>query len=265
MRLEHRRILITGGSSGIGLALARTLAANNEVVIAGRDVSKLKGAQADIPSVQTLRLDVTSEDDARAAIDWIEGHLGGLDVLINNAGVLKRHAWDSADAERSADEEIGVNLTGSVRMTRLALPLLRRSEEGAVVFLSSALALVSAPGLAVYAATKAATHSLARSLRAELANQVKVFDVLPPWVDTQLARDFGGHKLPPQLVAQQIVRGLTDDRFEIRIGRVKQLAPLSRIAPALADRIVARDTQLVSAAPPSPPSPAKRMARRQAG
>lgn len=243
MRLEGRRILITGGSSGIGLALAQVLAANSAVVIGGRDASKLERAQAEVPSVRTLRLDVDSEEEARAATAWIEAHFGGIDVLVNNAGVLKRYALDSAEAERSAAEEIAVNLTGSVRMTRLALPLLRSSEDGAVVFLSSALALVSAPGMAVYAATKAALHSLARSLRAELANEVKVFDVLPPWVDTQLARDFAGQKLPPHLVAQEIVRGLADDRFEIRIGRVKQLAPLSRIAPRLADRIVARDTR----------------------
>jgi uncharacterized oxidoreductase len=129
---------------------------------------------------------------------------------------------------------------GSLRMTRLALPLLRRSDDGAVVFLSSALALVSAPGLAVYAATKAATHSLARSLRRELADEIKVFEVVPPLVDTELAADIGGNKLSPEQVAREIVRGLRRDRYDIEVGRVRQLAVLGRLAPSWADRIVAR-------------------------
>jgi uncharacterized oxidoreductase len=107
------------------------------------------------------------------------------------------------------------------------------------VFVSSALALTASPGLATYAASKAAVHSLARSLRAELAGQVRVFDVLPPFVDTQLATSFGGAKLSTLGVAADIVDGLRRDRLEIRIGRVKALATVGRIWPSMADRIIA--------------------------
>lgn len=247
MRLTHRRILITGGGSGIGLALARALVPANQVVIAGRDREKLGRARAAVPSLDTLRLDVTSEEDARGAITWIEERLGGLDLLVNSAGVFRHEAFERPDAERAASEEVAVNLLGSVRMTRLALPLLRRSDDGAVVFFSSALALVSAPGMGVYAATKAAVHSLARSLRSELAGEVKVFDVLPPWVDTELADGIGVEKMSPQRVADEIVRSLVKNRFEIRIGRVNRLAVLSRLVPSLADAIVARSTVVLRA------------------
>lgn len=242
MRLAERRILITGGTSGIGLALARSLAPENTVVIAGRDERKLEEARASTSRLRALRLDVTSEDDARRAIGWVREQVGGLDLLVNSAGVFRSGAFDEAGAERAAQADVEINLLGSVRMTRLALPLLRRSDDGGVVLLSSALALVSAPRMAVYAATKAAIHSLARSLRAELGGQVKMFDVLPPWVESELSHAVRGAKITPDHVAGEIVAGLSKDRYEIRVGRIKQLAVIGRISPRLADSIAARAT-----------------------
>ena len=240
MQLEQRKILITGGGSGIGLALAKALAPTNEVVIAGRDVRKLERAKAGLSALHTLRLDVSSEGEARAAVDWMTTRLGGMDLLINSAGVLNGRAFESA-ADSGTTEEVVVNVVGSVRMTRIALPLLRRSDDGAVVFFSSALALAASPGVAVYAATKAAVHSLARSLRAELRNQIKVFDILPPAVDTELARGIWGTKMPAARVIDEIVRALRRDQFDLYIGRIKALGVISRLAPAFADAILSRE------------------------
>lgn len=240
MRLEQRKILITGGGSGIGLALAQALAPANDVVIAGRDVEKLERAKAGLPVLHTLRLDVTSEEEARTGVAWMADRFGGIDLLVNSAGVLHGQ-FESATADQTTADEVGINLLGSARMTRAALPLLRRSDDGAVVFFSSALALGASPGLAVYAATKAAIHSLARSLRAELRNAVKVFDILPPFVDTDLARGLGRTKLPAARVADKIVHAIAQDQFEVPIGRIKALGLISRVAPSLADAILARE------------------------
>jgi uncharacterized oxidoreductase len=242
VRLTERRILITGGGSGIGLALARALAPENTVAIGGRNAAKLEQARDGDPRLRILQLDVTSEEDVRRAMTWVDEHLGGLDVLINSAGVLRSGAFDETGAEQAALENVEINLLGSVRMTRLALSLLRRSDDGAVVLVSSALALVSSPRMAVYAATKAAVHSLARSLRAELGGEVKVFDVLPPWVESDLSHTVRGKKITVEHVADEIVAGLRKDRFEIRVGRIKQLAVIARISPSLADSIAARAT-----------------------
>lgn len=243
VRLTQRNILITGGGSGIGLALGRALAPENRVAIAGRDEAKLEAARAAVPRLQTLRLDVTSEPDARRAIGWVEEHLGGLDLLVNSAGVFRSGEVDGPGADEAAIEDVEVNLLGTVRMTRLALPLLRRSEDGAVVLLSSALALVASPRMSVYAATKAAVHSLARSLHAELEGEVEVFDVLPPWVESELSRSVRGSKIAPERVASEIVDGLRKGRPEIRVGRIKQLSVIGRISPSLADAISARATR----------------------
>jgi len=126
-------------------------------------------------------------------------------------------------------------------MTRLSLPLLAASAEGGVLFVSSAVAVAAVPGFAVYAATKAAVHSLARSLRAELRpTGIRVFEVLPPVVATEMTRDLDVPKIPPSVVGDAVLNGLVRDREQIPVGRVGGLLGLARIAPRLADRIVQR-------------------------
>jgi len=241
LKLTGKRILITGGGSGIGLELARRLAENNRVAVAGRDEARLARARADTPSLAACRLDLTSEDEASEALAWVERELGGLDVLVNNAGLLRAYALTDPDAAAKTREDIDVNLLGTLRMTRLALPLLRDSAAGAIVYISSAVALGAVPGLSVYAATKAAVHSLARSLRLELEpSRIRVFEVLPPVVDTGPANDFDVPKLSPAAVASAIVTGIEHDREEIRVGRVRALAVVARIRPSLADRLLIR-------------------------
>ena len=249
MELEGKRILITGGGSGIGLELATRLAEANEVVIGGRDEAKLELARAGAPALRALRLDVSSEDEARRALAWISSELGGLDLLVNNAGVMRGDALSAPEAACGGAEEIEVNLGGPVRMTRLALPLLEAAPQAGVVFISSAVALTAVPELAVYAATKAAVHSLARSLRAGLRERgIRVFEVLPPVVDTDLARNLDVAKIPPALVVDAILRGVARDREQIPVGQVGQLAFLAWVAPRLADRILTRALRPAEAA-----------------
>jgi uncharacterized oxidoreductase len=241
MKLAGKTILVTGGGSGMGLELARRLADSNQVVIAGRDEERLERARAHTPTLSTRRLDVTSEDQARDAIAWLMSEFEGLDVLVNNAGLFRGYELSDADAYAKSSADVDVNIVGALRMTRLALPLLEASRAGAVVFMSSAVALAAVPGFAVYAATKAAVHSLARSLRAELEPRgIRVFEVLPPVVDTGAAQDLDVPKLAPGIVADAIIAGVERDRDEIRVGQVRQLAPLARIMPSLADRLVTR-------------------------
>src|SRR5262245_27101536 len=241
MKLSGKRIFITGGGSGIGLALARRLASDNEVVVSGRDQERLERARADTPALAVRKLDVCSEDEAGAALTWIERELGGLDVLVNNAGLLRAYALTDSDAAAQAREDVDVNLLGALRMTRLALPLLRASGAGAIVYISSAVALAAVPGFSVYAATKAAVHSLARSLRLELApTGIRVFEVLPPVVDTGPVNDLDVPKVSPEAVAAAILAGIERDREEIRVGQVRALAVVARIRPSLADRLLTR-------------------------
>src|SRR6266540_4560221 len=117
MRTTGQKILITGGGSGIGLALARRLAPDNMVVIAGRDEAKLARARDGTPGMRSLRLDVTSEEEASRAVAWLAEEIGGLSILVNNAGTMNGSRFESEDAA-AAEADVQINLLGTVRMTR---------------------------------------------------------------------------------------------------------------------------------------------------
>jgi uncharacterized oxidoreductase len=242
MKITGLRVLVTGGGSGIGLALARRLAVNNAVVIAGRDLEKLQGAAQGLPSLRTWRLDVTDETQSAHAIENIVGALGGLDLLVNAAGTVQAYGLEDPDAAALTERDVQTNILGSLRMTRLALPYLRGEPEAAVVLISSVVAIAPAPGFAVYSATKAAVRSIARSFRRELTG-IRVFEVLPTWVDTPPARGLDVPKLTTDAVAAKIVGGLERDRLQIRIGRTGTVDLINRLSPSLAEALVARATR----------------------
>jgi uncharacterized oxidoreductase len=243
VRPNGLKVLITGGGSGIGLATARQLARDNEVVIAGRDRNRLEAAIDQNPLLRMQLLDVSAEAQARRAIGDIVSELGGLDLLVNAAGVIDAYGIDSPKAERAAERDVQTNLLGSIRMVRLTLPYLRRQQRAGIVLFSSVVAIAPAPGYAVYSATKAAVHSLARSLRQELAGEVAIFDVLPPWVDTDQASGLDVPKIGPDDVARAIVEALERDRTDVLVGRARLVSLVDRVSPSLADRLVARATR----------------------
>jgi short-subunit dehydrogenase involved in D-alanine esterification of teichoic acids len=245
MRTSRHLVLVTGGSSGIGLALTRALAsAGNTVVIAARDPHRLAAAAKQVPGVHSLRLDLADLAGLPGVLDEVRSRFGPISLLVNNAAALHRYRFlDGDGAAEKVTEEITTNVLGTIQLTRLALPQLLGHQDAAVVTLSSILTYVAAPQLPVYSATKAALHSFSRSLRAALADSpVRVFDVLPPLVDTEPVRHLPGPKLPPEAVARAVLAGIAADRYEIKIGPTALISWLSRLTPGLADRIVARRT-----------------------
>jgi short-subunit dehydrogenase involved in D-alanine esterification of teichoic acids len=245
MRTDHHLALVTGGSSGIGLALARALAeAGNTVIIGARHRDRLAAAVAQLPGAHAVPLDIADIAGLSGSLDDVQARFGPISLLVNNAAAFYRYRYlDSPDAAEKITEEITTNVLGTIQLTRIALPQLLQHRSAAVITLSSILAYVAAPQVPVYTATKAALHSFSRSLRATLANSpVKVFDVLPPLVDTAPVQHIPGTKIQPEVVARAVLAGIAADRYEIKIGRTAQIARLSRIAPGLADRVVARRT-----------------------
>jgi uncharacterized oxidoreductase len=217
--------------------------AENRVVIAGRDEAKLASVVRDNPLLRARVLDVTDEDQARGAVERVARELGGLTLLVNSAGTIAGSDGPEPDVAALAERDVQTNFLGSLRVTRLALPYLRQADDAAVVFLSSVVAIAPAPGFAVYSATKAAVHSLARSLRHELAGQIRVFDVLPTWVDTALADSLDVRKLAPETVADELIRAMARDRYEVLVGQAGVVALVNRVSPGLAETLVARATR----------------------
>lgn len=188
MNLSHNTILITGGASGIGLALAeRFLAADNTVIVCGRREDKLKEAQAASPQLHTRVCDVGNPDDRAALFAWATQTFPGLNVLINNAGIQQRMQLQQAPEWATLHNEIAINLDAPVHLSTLLIPHLAKQPHAAIINVSSGLAFAPLAFAPVYCATKAALHSFTLSLRHQLSNTaISVIEIIPPAVNTDL-------------------------------------------------------------------------------
>ena len=191
-------ILITGGGSGIGRALAGAFhAAGNRVIVAGRRKAALDETVAANPGMDSIVLDVADAADIQAvAAKLVQDH-PSLNVLINNAGIMRienvlAEPVDLTDAEAS----ITSNLLGPIRLTAALLPHLRRQARSTIINVSSGLAFVPMAAVPTYNATKAAIHSYTQSLRFQLREtSVEVIELVPPGVATEL---LPGHSANPR-------------------------------------------------------------------
>jgi uncharacterized oxidoreductase len=174
MEMTNNTVLVTGGGSGIGRGLAEFLhRSGNTVIIAGRRRDLLRTVAEANPGMQYLHLDLTDP----ASIDQLTAELTGLNVLINNAGVM--HA--------PVEATVGTNLLGPIRLTTAVLPTLLAQPRAAIVNVTSALAFVPKADAPTYSATKAALHSYTESLRHQLRDtSVEVIEVIPPQVETDM-------------------------------------------------------------------------------
>ncbi|MFD5140858.1 SDR family oxidoreductase [Streptomyces sp. NPDC058378] len=190
MKMTGNTILITGGTSGIGLGLALRLhEAGNKVIVAGRRKELLDEITAEHPGIDALVLDVADPDSIAQARETVAASHPGLNVLVNNAGIqLLESVLDPAGLQ-AAEDHITTNLLGTIRMTYAFLPLLVGKADAVIVNVTSALAFVPLPFTPTYSATKAALHSFSESLRIQLASAdtgVQVIEVIPPAVRTTL-------------------------------------------------------------------------------
>ncbi|MFI1353911.1 SDR family oxidoreductase [Streptomyces sp. NPDC020898] len=190
MKMTGNTILITGGTSGIGLGLALRLhEAGNKVIVAGRRKELLDEITAGYPGIDALVLDVADPDSIARARESVAASHPGLNVLVNNAGImLPENLLDPAELA-VAEDHITVNLLGSIRMTYAFLPLIAGKDDAAVMNVTSALAFVPYAIAPTYGATKAALHSFSESLRIQLAGAdagIQVIEMVPPGVRTTL-------------------------------------------------------------------------------
>jgi len=191
MKITENCVLITGGASGIGFALAEELLRRgNEVIICGRREEKLREARRRHRKLAARVCDLAHEDERLALCEWVVREFPQLNVLLNNAGIqLPIDFVRSVRGMNSAASEIAVNLEAPIRLSSLLLPHLKRRPEAAIVNVTSALAFVPLASVPVYSATKAALHSFTLSLRHQLRRtSVEVIEIVPPIVDTELYR-----------------------------------------------------------------------------
>lgn len=241
MKLNNRTILITGGTSGIGLELARQLLSKgNTVLITGRDEDKLIATKRTLPMVNTFRSDASKPDDIAALYTAVCDKFPTLDTLINNAGIMRNLDLNQQRSLTDVTKEIDIDLTGPIQMVQQFLPHLKTQRNALIVNLSSGLAFVPFPLSPIYSAAKAAIHAYTRCLRVQLKGTgISVVELAPPGVETPLfraefAEEMKGQKgMPVEDLAKKAIAGIEAGKAEIRPGLSNVLYFLSRLAPQL--------------------------------
>jgi uncharacterized oxidoreductase len=227
-------VLITGGATGIGFALAeKFVSAGSVAIVCGRRKSKLQAAREKLPALNTKQCDVSVESERRSLLRWTTTRFPTLNILINNAGIQRQMDFASPTLARlpsSKDDEVAINLAAPVRLCALFTPKLLKREKAAIMNISSGLAFVPIAMMPIYCATKAAIHSFTLSLRHQLRDtSVRVFEAAPPTTDTELDRTFAGEQeeayrgISPQEVAAAIIEGMKADKEQIIVGEAQGL------------------------------------------
>lgn len=227
MDLATKRVLITGGASGIGLAFTEELIrlGCKDLAIVGRREQPIQQLITNHPGVQFLPIlaDLNRSESTKSIIDQIEHHWGKLDLLINNAGVVAASELESQPDEDIINQ-ITINLTGLILLTKKALPLLKRSDEAAIINVSSGLGYIARPFYSVYAATKAAVRQFSDALRRELFHYpIHIMTAYPTATDTPMMKTIARSNMDdPNMVARQTLAALQRKEINVIFGGAKR-------------------------------------------
>lgn len=237
MQTTNNTVLITGGGSGIGFETAKLLSSlGNIVIITGRNKAKLDAAAAQLPNTTAIVADITDAAAVDQLVERMAKDFPGLNMLFNNAGHAYAYLLSAdADAYSKAVDEFNTNVLSTIRLTEKLWSQLVSQPAAAVVNISSIVSFVPALRIPTYSATKAALHSYSQSLRyALLSTSVKVFEVMPPLVDTDFAKELSGQKMRPAEVAATIINGIENNVYEIHVGATAALYTVFRESPEAA-------------------------------
>jgi uncharacterized oxidoreductase len=236
--MQGNTILVTGGTSGIGQALAaELLARGNIVLVTGRSEERLAATRATLPGVHTFLCDQSDLASIERACGEIVAAFPTLNMLINNAGIgLKRNLNNMNAPLAELDVEIRTNLIGPLQLIQQLLPQLKRQPRAMIANVTSGLAFVPMPLKPIYCATKAAMHSYTQSLRVQLARtNVAVIELVPPATDTDFNKgqeDMNtAHLMSPTTFARAAVGGMEAGKAEVLPGLARVLRLLGRINP----------------------------------
>jgi uncharacterized oxidoreductase len=226
MKLTGNTIFITGGGSGIGRALAEALhQRGNKVIISGRRKANLAATIEANPGMDSIELNIADPASVRRVAAELISRYPNLNVLINNAGIMQVDDVAGDVDDGLIASTIATNLMGPIRLTSALVEHLKKQESAAVLNVSSVLGFVPMAIAAVYSSTKAALHSYSQSLRFKLRNSsVRVLEVIPPWVRTELLNSSEESRaMPLDEFLQETMEALATGADEIMVARAKFL------------------------------------------
>lgn len=236
MRLINKRIVITGATSGIGLALVKQLSPQNQLIVVAKDNGKLQRLAVQYANITTIQADLSDITATELAAKKITTQYQHIDVLINNAAI--QHAVQLLDEDylfQHIQQEINVNLTSICSLVYLLLPTLLHTQTAIILNVNSGLALAPKTTSAIYCATKAALNAFSQSLNYQLAStNISVQQAFLPLVNTNMTQGRGSGKISAQQAAANIITGMEKNIVAHDIGKVKLLRLLLRLAPSFA-------------------------------
>jgi len=241
MELQNSTVLITGGTSGIGLELVKQLTERGaNIIITGRNLNNLTETQKRFQKVHVFQSDVSNPENIRQLYDDVIRQFPDLNILINNAGEMR--LLDLQDREKSLENmnrEIEINLSGTIRMVHQFLPHLIRKRAAAIVNVSSGIAFMPYSAAPVYSASKAGVRAYTQALRLQLKEtSVKVFEMIPPGVNTNLQNDWVLPTNPSMMMdvdkmVSVAIKGLQKDKPELKPLLISIIKWVSRIIPGI--------------------------------
>lgn len=237
MKTQNNTVLITGGSAGIGFEIAKLFALRgNQVIITGRNAERLQQAAAQLENTTAIVSDVSNPADVDQLVARLNKDFPTLNLVINNAGRAFYYSLseDGIQASDKAGEEMTTNYLSIISLTEKLLPLLKKQSEAALVNVSSIVAFVPGHTTATYSASKAALHAYTQAMRYTLAKDtaIKVFELMPPLVNTDFSQEIGGiNGISPTVVAQDLLTALETDTYEIHVGNTATLYKLFLSSP----------------------------------
>ena len=242
MKLTQNTILITGGSSGIGLELSKELLKrNNTVIICGRSSERLKGAKKKYPKLEIVQCDIAKENDCKRLVDWINENHPEINILINNAAIVhKANFFNTTDAINKANQEIEVNFIGPLRLIHMLSCQLISNNSPVIINITTGLIYAPRADYPFYNSTKSALHSFTQVIRKQLIkSRVKVVEVMFPVVDTPWHKGNAPKiAITPQKAVAEMLKELQKGKLEVRVGAVKFLYKLARVSPKLAFKLI---------------------------
>jgi uncharacterized oxidoreductase len=235
MDANNQTILITGGTSGIGLALVNQLSKNNCILVLARSHKKMETLFGSISNIHCYCCDLSSQTAVTQALQCIIKNHPNISIVINNAGIQYTPLFTADDFTlESINEELQVNLHAPLIISAMLIKHWRQhNQQSAIVNISSALAIFPKTSAAVYCATKAALHNFSRALSYQLENTcTHVQEAILPLVDTAMTKGRAGKKISAQMAAAEIIAGICKNKKIIYVGKTKWLPLLMRINPS---------------------------------
>lgn len=241
MDLKNSTVLITGGTSGIGLELVKQLTElGANIIITGRDLIRLSETQSQFPKIHIFQSDVSDQDSIRNLYNKVSKQFPDLNILINNAGEMRLlDLQDNTLSLENLTREIDINLSGTIQMTHQFLPHLSKQPSAAIINVSSGIAFMPFSVAPVYSASKAGVRAYTQALRLQLrGTAVKVFEMIPPGVKTNLQKDWvlptdsnSSLTMDVDKMVKVAIEGLQKDKIELRPFLISIIKWASRIVP----------------------------------